>query len=45
MKSFLSGVLVILLVAIIFSLACLRLEANSELNYTPFGVFGVFTPI
>ena len=32
MKSFLSNILVILLVAITFSLACLRLEANCELN-------------
>ena len=29
-----------LLVAITFSLACFRLEAICELNYTPFGVFG-----
>ena len=44
-EKFLSGILVILLVPITFSLACLRLEANCELNYTPFGVFGVFAPI
>ena len=45
MKSFLSGILVMLLVAITFSLASLRLEAHCELNYTPFGVFGAFAPI
>ena len=45
MKSFLSGILVILFVAITFSLACLKLVANCELNYTPFGVFGAFVPI
>ena len=26
-------------------LACLRLEANCELNYTPFGLIGAFAPI
>ena len=36
-KIFLSSILVILLVAITFS------SANSELNYTPFGVFGAFS--
>ena len=45
MKSFLSSILVILSVPITFSLVCLRLEANYELNYTPFGVFGPFAPI
>ena len=45
MKSFLSGILVILLVTITFSVAYLRLEANCELNYTPFGVFGAFASI
>ena len=45
MKSFLNGILVILLVAITFSLTCLRLEANCELNYAPFGAFGAFAPI
>ena len=45
MKSFLSSILVILLVEITFSLAWLRLEANYELNYTPFGVFEAFAPI
>ena len=44
-ESFLSGILVVLSVAITFSLACLRLEANYELNYTPFGVFGPFARI
>ena len=45
MKSFLSGILVILLVAITFSLASLRVEAHCKLNYIPFGVFGAFAPI
>ena len=44
-EKFLSGILVMLLVTVTFSLACLRLEANCELNYTPFGVFGAFAPI
>ena len=43
--SFLSGILVILLVAITFPLVYLRLEANCELHYTPFGVFEAFPPI
>ena len=45
MKSFLRGILLILLVAMTFSLVCLRLEANCELSYTPFGVFWAFSPI
>ena len=45
MESFLSGILVILLVAVTFTLACLRLEAHCELNSTSFGVFGAFAPI
>ena len=36
-KNFLSSIFVILFVAITFS------SANSELNYTPFGVFGAFS--